>query len=162
MGDPKILWAFARLATGERQRSKLRLRPRRIWPTRTRGTVRSASWPLAIALVLHVGVPLKAPTCRGRVRAQDRLVEEANIEAIICLQSDACFEALGIDWNAIRDRAVDRGVVMSRVAVRDFDHNDQARAPLLPAVATAGPALPPPSRAHPRERGRAFDIGADA
>jgi len=65
-------------------------------------------------------------SCPRSVEDVDRLVEEANIEAIICLQSDACFEALEIDWNAIRDRAVDRGVVMSRVAVRDFDHNDQA------------------------------------
>ena len=49
------------------------------------------------------------------------------MDAIICLQSDACFEAMDIDWPAIRDRAVARGVVMSRVAVRDFDHNDQVR-----------------------------------
>jgi len=56
----------------------------------------------------------------------DRLVDEAGIQAIICLQSDDCFKALKIDWPAIRERALERGVVMSRVAVRDFDHNDQA------------------------------------
>jgi hypothetical protein len=52
-------------------------------------------------------------------------VDEAGIQAIICLQSDDCFKALKIDWPAIRKRALERGVVMSRVAVRDFDHNDQ-------------------------------------
>jgi len=56
----------------------------------------------------------------------DRLVDEAGVEAIICLQSDACFEALKIDWPSIRERAMERGVVMTRIAVRDFDHNDQA------------------------------------
>ena len=41
------------------------------------------------------------------------------------LQSDACFEAMQIDWPVIRQQAIHRGVVMTRVAVRDFDHNDQ-------------------------------------
>ena len=56
---------------------------------------------------------------------QDRLVEEAGAEAILCLQSGLCHEALQIDWPAIRERALERGVVITRVAVRDFDHNDQ-------------------------------------
>lgn len=49
------------------------------------------------------------------------------MQAILCLQSDACFEALEIDWPKIRERALEHGVVMTRVSVRDFDHNDQAR-----------------------------------
>ncbi|KAK3247505.1 hypothetical protein CYMTET_42998 [Cymbomonas tetramitiformis] len=65
----------------------------------------------------------------------DRLVEEAGVEAIVCLQSDDCFQALGIDWEAIRLRALERGVIMSRVAVRDFDKNDQAN--MLPECVRA-------------------------
>ena len=30
-----------------------------------------------------------------------------------------------IDWPVIRQQALSRGVIMTRVAVRDFDHNDQ-------------------------------------
>ena len=41
------------------------------------------------------------------------------------LQSDACFEAMQIEWPVIRQQAIQRGVIMTRVAVRDFDHNDQ-------------------------------------
>lgn len=76
----------------------------------------------------------------------DRMIDEAGISAIICLQvrqaasthhmiastycsgnvqSEACFEAMQIDWPVIRQQAMHRGVIMTRVAVRDFDHNDQ-------------------------------------
>lgn len=41
------------------------------------------------------------------------------------MQSEACFEAMQIDWPIIRQQAIHRGVIMTRVAVRDFDHNDQ-------------------------------------
>lgn len=41
------------------------------------------------------------------------------------MQSDACFEAMQIDWPVIRQQAIHREVIMTRVAVRDFDHNDQ-------------------------------------
>ena len=30
-----------------------------------------------------------------------------------------------IDWPVVRQQAIQRGVIMTRVAVRDFDHNDQ-------------------------------------
>ncbi len=84
----------------------------------------------------------------------DRMVDEAGINAIICLQvscnylppvgiclswlfltngagmqSDACFEAMQIDWPVVRQQAIQRGVIMTRVAVRDFDHNDQVGQP---------------------------------
>jgi len=65
-------------------------------------------------------------SCPRSAADLDRLVNEAGIEAIICLQSDVCFEALKIDHKSIRERAIERGVILSRVAVRDFDHNDQA------------------------------------
>lgn len=41
------------------------------------------------------------------------------------MQSEACFEAMQIDWPIIRQQAMRRGVIMTRVAVRDFDHDDQ-------------------------------------
>ena len=41
------------------------------------------------------------------------------------MQSEACFEAMQIDWPVIRQQAIHRGVIMTRVAVRDFDQNDQ-------------------------------------
>ena len=96
-------------------------------------------------------------------------MDEAGVNAIICLQSDVCHEALQIgcarwqplsscipaclptprqdglsscqcphlyhrhnlhmhhprSWDAIRQRAIEREVVITRVAVRDFDHGDQ-------------------------------------
>ncbi|KAK9843931.1 hypothetical protein WJX84_009299, partial [Apatococcus fuscideae] len=55
-----------------------------------------------------------------------RIKQEAGATAILCLQSDLCHEAMQIDWPAIRAEAVSEGVIMTRVAVRDFDHNDQA------------------------------------
>lgn len=53
-------------------------------------------------------------------------MDESGATAIISLQSDACLEALQIDYGAIYERACKRGLVAARVAVRDFDHNDQA------------------------------------
>ena len=61
--------------------------------------------------------------------AQVRIKQEAGATAILCLQSDLCHEAMQIDWQSIRSEAVSQGVIMTRVAVRDFDHNDQVRCP---------------------------------
>ena len=49
------------------------------------------------------------------------------LEAIICLQCTLCHGALKIDWKPIRKRALERGVTIVRVAVRDFDRLDQAK-----------------------------------
>lgn len=46
--------------------------------------------------------------------------------AILCLQSDLCWDALGIDGPAVIDACRDAGILHARVAVRDFDHADQA------------------------------------
>lgn len=62
----------------------------------------------------------------------DRLIEEANIQAILCLQSDVCHESLGIDWKEVEKRAFERGLLISRVPVYDFDRLDQAS--MLPEV----------------------------
>lgn len=56
----------------------------------------------------------------------DRMVNEAEIDAILNLQCDLCFDALKIPFDAIRKRAVERGVRLERVAIRDFDHADQS------------------------------------
>lgn len=57
----------------------------------------------------------------------DRIADETGATAILCLQCDLCFEALRIPWaTELSDRANARGIVMTRVAVRDFDHADQA------------------------------------
>lgn len=56
----------------------------------------------------------------------DRMVDEAGIDAILNLQSNLCFEALKIPYDAIRKRAVERGVRLERVEIRDFDHADQS------------------------------------
>ncbi len=34
-----------------------------------------------------------------------------------------------IDWPVVRQQAIQREVIMTRVAVRDFDHNDQVGQP---------------------------------
>lgn len=56
----------------------------------------------------------------------DRIQEESGCDAIMCLQCELCHDALQIDWPVLRERAVERGMLITRVAVRDFDHNDQA------------------------------------
>jgi hypothetical protein len=62
----------------------------------------------------------------------DRLIDEGGVEAIICLQCTLCHDALEIDWEPIRRRALDRDVPIVRVAVRDFDRLDQAK--MLPEM----------------------------
>ena len=54
------------------------------------------------------------------------------MEAIICLQCELCHGALKIDWAPIRARALERGVLIVRVSVRDFDRLDQAK--MLPEM----------------------------
>ena len=56
----------------------------------------------------------------------DTIATQSGCDAILCLQCDLCHDALSIDWPVLRERAVAHGIVMTRVAVRDFDHNDQA------------------------------------
>ncbi|DBA89283.1 hypothetical protein WJX77_002609 [Trebouxia sp. C0004] len=79
----------------------------------------SLNWDTITTEIVVGSCPRSAPDI-------DRMVDEAGISAIICLQSDACFEAMQIDWAVVRQQAIERGVIMTRVAVRDFDHNDQA------------------------------------
>ena len=62
----------------------------------------------------------------------DRLVDEAGVEAIVCLQCALCHGALKIDWDPIKKRALERGVLIVRVSVRDFDRLDQAK--MLPEM----------------------------
>ena len=57
----------------------------------------------------------------------DRLVDEAGVEAIVCLQCSLCHEAMEIDWQTVRRRAIERGVMIVQVSVRDFDRLDQAK-----------------------------------
>eukprot|EP00898_Chlorokybus_atmophyticus_P003983 jgi/Chlat1/4586/Chrsp290S04331 len=72
-------------------------------------------------------------SCPRSAADVDRLVNEAGVQAILNLQSDACFEALQIPYPEIRQRAVDLGVLYTRTPVFDFDHNDQAK--MLPVAA---------------------------
>ncbi|GHP09744.1 hypothetical protein PPROV_000847900 [Pycnococcus provasolii] len=65
-------------------------------------------------------------SCPRNAEDVDRLVKEAKIEAILCLQSDVCFDAMDIDAAGVRVRAAQNGVFWTRVACRDFDKNDQA------------------------------------
>ena len=46
--------------------------------------------------------------------------------AILCLQSDLCWDALSIDGVGVIAAARAAGILHARVAVRDFDHADQA------------------------------------
>lgn len=59
--------------------------------------------------------------CPKEAAHVDRLVEEAGVEAILCLQCDDCFFAMGIDIEGVKKRAAKRNVLWARVAVRDFD-----------------------------------------
>lgn len=54
------------------------------------------------------------------------MVDEAGIDAVLNLQSDLCFDALKIPYDSIRKRALERGIRLERVAIRDFDHADQS------------------------------------
>lgn len=46
--------------------------------------------------------------------------------AILCLQSDLCWDALSIEGPSVIAAARDARILHTRVAVRDFDHADQA------------------------------------
>ncbi|CAI5463387.1 unnamed protein product [Closterium sp. Yama58-4] len=56
----------------------------------------------------------------------DRIVDESGATAVVNLQSDLCFDALQIPFATIREQAVQRGLRLERVPIRDFDHGDQA------------------------------------
>ena len=71
-------------------------------------------------------------SCPRTAEDVDRLVDDAGVEAIICLQCTLCHGALKIDWEPIRKRALERGVLIVRVSVRDFDRLDQAK--MLPEM----------------------------
>lgn len=66
-------------------------------------------------------------SCPRSAADVDRLVDEAGIEAIVCLQCAVCHTAMEIDWQAVRKRALERGVMIVQVSVRDFDRLDQAK-----------------------------------
>ncbi len=65
-------------------------------------------------------------SCPRSVGDIDTIATQSGCDAILCLQCDLCHDALSIDWPTLRTRAIAHNVVMTRVAVRDFDHNDQA------------------------------------
>jgi hypothetical protein len=71
-------------------------------------------------------------SCPRTAEDVDRLIDEGGVEAIICLQCTLCHGALKIDWEPIRKRALERGVPIVRVSVRDFDRLDQAK--MLPEM----------------------------
>ncbi|KAL6780698.1 hypothetical protein ACKKBF_B12105 [Auxenochlorella protothecoides x Auxenochlorella symbiontica] len=81
------------------------------------------------------GHPILIGSCPRSPSDIDRIVEEGRATAILSLQSDACLEALGIDYPALHARACARGLLAARVAVRDFDHDDQAA--MLPEAVRA-------------------------
>lgn len=51
----------------------------------------------------------------------------SGIDAIVCLQSDLCFEAMGIDIDAIREKCVELDILHLRAPVYDFNRLDQER-----------------------------------
>lgn len=66
-------------------------------------------------------------SCPRNAEDVDRLVDEAGVEAIVCLQCSLCHAAMEIDWQSVRRRAIERGVMIVQVNVRDFDRLDQAK-----------------------------------
>ena len=78
------------------------------------------------------GAGIVVGSCPRTADDVDRLIDEGGVEAIICLQCTLCHSALNIDWDPIRARALERGVPIVRVSVRDFDRLDQAK--MLPEM----------------------------
>ncbi|CAI7893746.1 unnamed protein product, partial [Closterium sp. NIES-54] len=74
----------------------------------------------------HILPNLIVGSCPRSPDDVDRIADEAGATAIMNLQSDLCFDALKIPFESIRARAVERGVLLARVPIRDFDHGDQA------------------------------------
>eukprot|EP00899_Mesostigma_viride_P024841 jgi/Mesvir1/5541/Mv15575-RA.2 len=66
-------------------------------------------------------------SCPRSTENVDTIIDSTGCNAILCLQSQGCFEALHIPYKEIRARAAQRGALWCHVAVRDFDHHDQAR-----------------------------------
>ncbi|QDZ22241.1 dual-specificity protein phosphatase [Chloropicon primus] len=64
--------------------------------------------------------------CPRVPRDVETIKERTGCTAILCLQSHACFEALGIDHPRIRAKGGDVGVKVVHVPIRDFDHGNQA------------------------------------
>eukprot|EP00210_Caulerpa_lentillifera_P002914 g2782.t1 len=56
----------------------------------------------------------------------DTIADVTGANAILSVQSDLCLDALQIDYPKLRDHGLMRGVLMSRVPIRDFDHEDQS------------------------------------
>ncbi|KAJ7544536.1 hypothetical protein O6H91_09G081700 [Diphasiastrum complanatum] len=74
----------------------------------------------------HITSHIIVGSCPRSSEDVDHMVDAAGITAILNLQSDLCFEALKIPFEDIRKRAIERAVYLDRVAIRDFDHGDQA------------------------------------
>jgi len=64
--------------------------------------------------------------CPRKPADLDVIASRAGATAVLCLQSDDCFAALGIDHDAIRARGAEIGVKVVRVPIRDFDHGNQS------------------------------------
>ncbi|XP_075265350.1 uncharacterized protein LOC142357677 [Convolutriloba macropyga] len=73
---------------------------------------------------VHEGIIVGS--CPRDAKDMKRLVKEAGVEAVVCLQSDDCHKAMGIDWIPVVNMAHTLGVFIVRVPVRDFDRLDQA------------------------------------
>lgn len=73
--------------------------------------------------------------CPRKPRDVDAIKEGTGCTALLCLQSHACFEALGIDHPRIVQRGGEVGVKVIHVPIRDFDHENQAE--MIPEAARA-------------------------
>ena len=54
----------------------------------------------------------------------DRLRDEHNVSAVLCLQTEEDFEYLELDWEPLEARYRELGMELRRVPVRDFDEDD--------------------------------------
>jgi len=55
-----------------------------------------------------------------------RLKKEADVEAMLSLQSDVCLDAMGMEWDTLFKAALAENIMYNRVPVYDFDRIDQA------------------------------------
>lgn len=92
-------------------------------------------WTLNWSEVRH---DIVVGSCPVRPSDVDRIVEDGRAEAVLSLQTDDCRAAVGVEAEVAR-RAVERGLVVVNVPMRDFDPGEQRRC--LPDAVRALAAL---------------------
>ena len=99
----------------------------------------SLNWDVLEGGALAGGPPIIIGSCPRSPGDVERIAAESGADAILCLQSPVCHEALGIAYAPIRARALELGMLPVHCPMLDFSHSEQSA--LLPEAVRALAAL---------------------